>query len=292
MNGLKSKFITLYVTALMIAVVHAGVAIFGGVADEYLMAWLGAAFATGPQLAFFMKIFFVSTARTSANLNTLVMLGMVGAATAAVSVSQTEMIDWLPLFYAIVIGMGGNLLYVFWYSRFGRGDNLLLQVGKKLPKFTLEDQRKNEIKSNAFLGSPCLIIFYRGNWCPLCMAQIKEVAGQYKAMADRGVKVVLVSPQSHKNTESLAKKFDVPFLFLVDKNNKAAEKLNIISAGGTPAGLEVLGYDSDTVMPTVLMTDAKGKIIFADLTDNYRVRPEPETFIKVWEENGITISEN
>lgn len=291
MNALKSKFISLYVTAILIAVIHAGFRIIDGAGDEYLLAWLGVVFATGPHLVFFIKIFLVSTARTSANLNTLVMLGVVGAATSMVSISQMSVINWLPLFYAVVIGMGGNLLYVFWYSRFDRGENSLLQVGKKLPKFVLEDDRHNEIKSNAFIGTPCLIIFYRGNWCPLCMAQIKEVAGQYKAMVDRGVKVVLVSPQSHENTRSLAKKFAVPFQFLVDKDNRAAEKLNIISKGGTPSGLEILGYQSDTVMPTVLITDAKGKIIFADLTDNYRVRPEPETFLEVMANNGITALE-
>ncbi|MBV1880481.1 MAG: peroxiredoxin family protein [Pseudomonadales bacterium] len=290
MNGTKSIFISAYVTLIMIAFSHACIKIVGGVESEYVMAWLGVIFATGPHALFFMKLFLVSTARTSANLNTLVMLGIVGASTASISVLQMREIDWLPLFYAVVIGLGGNLLYVFWYSRFGRGDNPLLRIGNKLPKFTLEDPQKNEIKSNAFIGSPCLIVFYRGNWCPLCVAQIKEIAGQYKAMVERGVKVVLVSPQSHENTELLAKKFDVPFLFLVDKNNEAAKKLNIASIGGTPTGLELLGYESDTVMPTVVMTDAKGKIIFADLTDNYRVRPEPETYIRILEENGISIS--
>jgi len=250
--------------------------------------WCG--FGDWPHVLFFMKIFIVPTARTSSNLNPLVTWGVVGAVIAAVSAIQMSPIPWLPLVYAIVIGMGGNLLYVFWYSRFGRGENKLLQVGKKLPEFILEGENGKKIQSAKFIGKPTLIIFYRGNWCPLCMAQIKEVAGQYKAMVDRGVQVVLVSPQSHDNTESLARKFDVPFQFLVDKDNKTAEKLNIISKDGTPAGLEVLGYDSDTVMPTVLMTNEKGKIIFADLTDNYRVRPEPETFIEVLEDNGITVS--
>jgi hypothetical protein len=37
-------------------------------------------------------------------------------------------------------------------------------------------------------------------------------------------------------------------------------------------------------MPTVIITDEQGKIIFADLTDNYRVRPEPETFLRVLDE--------
>jgi len=38
------------------------------------------------------------------------------------------------------------------------------------------------------------------------------------------------------------------------------------------------------ILPTVIITDAEGKIIFADLTDNYRVRPEPDTFLKVIDE--------
>jgi len=45
--------------------------------------------------------------------------------------------------------------------------------------------------------------------------------------------------------------------------------------------MQALGYDTDTVMPTIVITDKKGTILFADLTDNYRVRPEPETFFKV-----------
>jgi len=54
-----------------------------------------------------------------------------------------------------------------------------------------------------------------------------------------------------------------------------------LSENGLPFGFQVLGYDSDTVMPTIIITDKNGKILFADLTDNYRVRPEPSTFLKV-----------
>lgn len=39
-------------------------------------------------------------------------------------------------------------------------------------------------------------------------------------------------------------------------------------------GMQVLGYESDSVLPTVLLTDTQGLIVFSDQTDNYRVRPE------------------
>ena len=66
-----------------------------------------------------------------------------------------------------------------------------------------------------------------------------------------------------------------------------AEKLGIKAQAGLPVGLEALGYVSDTVMPTVVITDASGVILFADLTDNYRVRPEPDVFLEVFSRAGI-----
>ena len=41
------------------------------------------------------------------------------------------------------------------------------------------------------------------------------------------------------------------------------------------------------IMPTTLITDTTGKIIFVDLTDNYRVRPEPTTFYKVQDAHSL-----
>ena len=113
------------------------------------------------------------------------------------------------------------------------------------------------------------------------MAQIKEIAEQYQELEKRGVQTVLISPQSHKNTASLARKFQVGFHFLVDKENQVAKQFMIEGKNGLPMGFQILGYDSDTVLPTVIITDKKGEIVFADLTDNYRVRPEPSTFFSI-----------
>lgn len=184
-----------------------------------------------------------------------------------------------------LLGLLGSVIYVFWYSIFGREDNNLLQVGKSLPEFELFNEKREAVSSKQMSQKPSLFLFYRGNWCPLCMAQIKEVAASYKEMEKRGIDVYMVSPQSHKNTADLASRFDVTFNFMVDKDNKAAEKLQILAENGLPMGLQALGYDSDTVMPTVIMTDATGSIIYADLTDNYRVRPEPADFLKVFDQH-------
>jgi len=83
----------------------------------------------------------------------------------------------------------------------------------------------------------------------------------------------------------LAEKFDAPFEFLVDADGAAARELGLTHVGGVPKG--VPGYGADTVYPTVIIVDAARRILFSDQTDNYRVRPEPQTFLDVLEAQGL-----
>ena len=48
--------------------------------------------------------------------------------------------SWLPLSLAL-ISYVGFLLYVYWYSRYGRLKSESLTVGKPLPAFTLTDKQ-------------------------------------------------------------------------------------------------------------------------------------------------------
>jgi len=282
-NLFKSIYISLYITFLAIASVQSGL----GMTDHGLMSvWSGIAIAIWPALLFFVRLFVMDVPRTSVSLNVLIALSLAGLVVALV-LARTSADFILAIIYTVGLGIVGQLLYIFWYSKLERGENGLLAVGQKLPEFDLSDLNGKTISSSEFVGQPSLLMFYRGNWCPLCMAQIKEISAQYQALESKGVQVILVSPQPHENTQSLANKFEVPFRFLVDKNNVAARILGIDSKNGTPKGMELLGYDSETVLPTVLITNAQGDIIFADLTDNYRIRPEPETFIKVFQQHGI-----
>ena len=47
--------------------------------------------------------------------------------------------------------------------------------GKNLPEVPLSKLDGTEITSADFAGSKTLIVFFRANWCPFCMNQLKEV---------------------------------------------------------------------------------------------------------------------
>lgn len=274
---LKSVYVMIYIVGANAIAVWAAYQLY---ADGIGMGWVGVLLSYLPGAMLFNYITVTkSLPRTSANLSVITFTILYGTILTFIAWAQNSLEGLLPL----ILGASGLLawlLYVFWYSRYGTRDGTELQIGNPLPAFELEDEQGNTVNSSQFLGRPALLLFYRGNWCPLCMAQIKEIAGQYRQLADKGVQIVLISPQPQKHTQKLAQQFDVPFTYLVDAGNKVARQLHIAAKNGLPFGMQLLGYDSDTVMPTVVITNDEGKIIFADLTDNYRVRPEPETFIR------------
>lgn len=225
-------------------------------------------------IVFFSMLFIKPVARTTKNLqfySTFIVIGFV---------LNLFNFEQKSLLIAVILTLGW-LAYLTWYSSFNFRNTSILDVGKTLPNFTLKNNQEEDISIDNLSGDFNIFIFYRGNWCPLCMAQIQEVVNQYKELEKRNTNTVLISSQPHKFTENLAKKHKVPFHFLVDSDNIVAKQLGILHKNGLPAGFQVFGYDADVILPTVLITDKNNKIIFADLTDNYRVRPEPETFIRV-----------
>lgn len=279
MVSLKRFFIVPFILCLLIASVHASI----GIAREGLYsAWLGSLLAVVPSFSVFVVLMGLGWARTSARLPVMWICGLAGSTIALALPAASS----LPLLYAVVVGFIGSLVYDFWYSALDR-DHSKLKVGQQLPDFLLTSIDGQPVSANDIRQAPALMMFYRGNWCPLCMAQIKEVASHYQALSKRGVKVYMVSNQSEQNSADLAKKFDVEMNFLVDKDGAAARLLGLVHEGGTPAGMA--GYEVDTSLPTVIITDETGKIIFADLTDNYRVRPEPEMFIQILDEHNVAV---
>ena len=255
------------------------------ITDREQIAWLGAAIASIPMPFLLGWIMLKPVERTSDNLPFLVAIAATGAVMAAYEQFIEGVSGWGPTAVAM-ISAALFAIYVFWYSRFGRVPNSSFSVGSKLAQFELPDVEGNVFDSKELSGFPAVLMFYRGNWCPLCMAQVREIAGRYQDLEALGIKVVLVSPQPDEQSRKLASMHNVPFRFLVDTDNKLARQLEIAVANGVPFGLSG-DYAPDTVLPTVVVTNAAGTIVYSDQTDNYRVRPEPDIFLAILRRSGV-----
>lgn len=275
-NKMKRAFMGTYFPAIMVMGAHAGVNLFAAPSS---IAWWGPIAVLVGAMGALSYIMAPWTARTSRNMPASIALAFAGPLLAVLGLVAQEGTSALPFVYTIV-GAAGWLAYVAWYSKIGGTEHSRIKVGTPLPDFTLATADGQPVASATLRGKPLMLMFYRGNWCPLCTAQIAEIAGQYREFEARGARVVFVSPQPEKHTNRIAAKFDIPVEFLRDPGEKAARQLGLLHVDGIPPGMGALGYDSDTVFPTIVITDAEGTVKFVEVSDNYRVRPEPGQYLK------------
>lgn len=229
--------------------------------------WWGVAVTAAGQLLLFAVI----AMKFSRSLNAAPAV-VVGGAGVVISFTQGAGATVLALLCFALL-----MVYVFWYSTNGRTPSEALAIGSTLPELTFTDLDGNPVRSADWAGSPTVLLFYRGTWCPLCTVQVREMAEQYREIDALGARVVLVSPQPATESAKLARQFDAPMTFLVDEDNAAARVLGIQHPGGAPLGV---APEAESVLPTAVVVDADGVVRFAHETDNYRIRPDPELFLE------------
>lgn len=280
MKLLKSIYIGLLIPSLILLT---GLIVYGFYHDGFTLNWLGSALTCVPFLLFMLRaVIFQNQPRTNPNIPIVTGLVLVGITISLFAYINKETIEDLSIYALFTSLIASLLLFLFigWFSWLDRTKSPSLKKGGQLPEFKFWGD-ETITNSNQLLGKPAVIIFYRGNWCPFCVAQIKEVVSGYQQAIYSGVQFILISPQPDKITKKMAQKFDVPFMFLTDIENAAAKKLGIIDKNGLPLGLADQGFENSTVYPTVIVTDKDGKILYCDQTENYRIRPDAKEYLQL-----------
>ena len=154
-----------------------------------------------------------------------------------------------------------------------------LKPGRPLPDFDATDEQGEPVRSTALQGSPTIILFVRGNWCPFCSAQVRSLTQHYKAIIDLGAKLILLTPKPLETTRRVASFFDVEFDFWLDDSLVATEQLGLVQKTGVPSTYEK-EYGHDTVWPTALVVDASGIIRYTELSKHISDRPDPELLLR------------
>jgi peroxiredoxin len=162
------------------------------------------------------------------------------------------------------------------------------QPGTPLPDGQLLDAAGQPVTLAAALGSkPAVIVFYRGGWCPYCNIALRAYQAQLvPALAERGIGLVAISPQTPDGSLSTKEAKELTFTVLSDPGNQVARQLGILTApsDGARAAQLQLGLDLTQVnadgttalpIPTVIIADADGVIRWIDVHPDYTTRTEP-----------------
>ena len=183
---------------------------------------------------------------------------------------------WIWLFAAALVAAAA---YLFYRGRNDRPVPEALRRGRPLPDFVAVDEQGNRLRSTDLHGTPAVMIFVRGNWCPFCDRQVKNLTGYYKQIVDLGAQIIFVTPKPLETTRRVAEFFEVEFEFWLDESLAATRQLGLLFETAVPADYRK-EYGEDTVWPTSLVIDAAGIIRYVALSKHIIDRPNPKTLLR------------
>lgn len=272
-SKVRASFLPVLITYAVVVTAIALVAVAMGLPTKI---WIPVGVAAAQIWLFFIRLYVAHVPRTSPGLMGFT-LGIFGAT--MYSVWQSRQLGEASVGPLLAfVALAGWAAYVMWYSELKR-DGARLKVGKKLIPLQFKTLEGQTITSAEWEGGKRLLVFYRGNWCPICKAQIVELAQFAEAFKKRGVAISVISPQPAARSVLLSQQVHGKLEFLVDENNQAAQALGLLQRGAVPSVFVPLGYLPDAPQPTAILIDAKRQVQWADLTDNYRLRPRPEDIL-------------
>ena len=187
-----------------------------------------------------------------------------------------------PILWSLVVAiiLVAGILLTLWKKAGGRSVPAQLQPGQSLPEFQAVDDNGNQLSSADLAGSPAILLFVRGSWCPFCSKQVANLTKVYKEITDAGAKLILVTPKPLETTRRVAEMFGVEFDFWLDESLEIANLLGIVIEAGVPDE-QRKEYGEDTLWPTSLVIDADGVIRYTKLSTALVDRPNPEKLLNV-----------
>src|SRR5689334_18603176 len=134
-------------------------------------------------------------------------------------------------------------------------------VGSPAPEFVVVDVDGAKVRLSALRGMPVLLKFFRGSWCPYCVAELRDFDALAPEFAALGVRLIAVSPDRAEELAKLARSRPWRILLLADPSNHAARRYNLQNRNFTPKR----GPYRELVIPTSILIDADGIVRWIDL---------------------------
>jgi peroxiredoxin len=93
-----------------------------------------------------------------------------------------------------------------------------LKIGDIAPDFKAKDQNGKEISLKDVLKKgPAIVVFYRGQWCPYCNKQLKNLNDSLSFLTQKGATVLSITPETAENVQKTVSKTKASFPVIEDK---------------------------------------------------------------------------
>ena len=159
-----------------------------------------------------------------------------------------------------------------------------LNVNDMAPAFSAADQnaKKISLKSELKKGA-VVLVFYRGQWCPYCNKELKQLEDSIGLIKEKGATVLAITPELPENISKTIEKTKASYSILYDEGLKIMNDYKVAFKVDDKTVEKYKGYGIDFLkvngdnganlpVPAVYVVNKKGKIVYRFFDVDYRKR--------------------
>jgi len=168
-----------------------------------------------------------------------------------------------------------------------------VKSGDTMPDFDLPELGGGHIRLGDLLqGSPVVVSFYRGGWCPYCSLEMQALQRAFPDIEHAGGKLVSIAPELPQHTGQTRDKGNLTFPLLHDRDNMLARQCGLVFT--LPELLrpvyEGFGIDLpdsqgndlfELPVPATYIVRSDGVVAFAFVDVDYTQRLEPASIVEI-----------
>ncbi len=166
-----------------------------------------------------------------------------------------------------------------------------LKVGDNAPEAEVTIGGEKLPLKSVYGRGPLVLKFYRGGWCPYCVAEMKHYEKYLKDFKRAGAQVLGVSPDTVDMSAKTMASNELTYDLVSDEGHAIARKFGLVYKADEKIvqelkknGIDLTVYqgnsNNELSIPATYVIDKDGKIAFAFVDADFRVRAEPETVLK------------
>lgn len=107
--------------------------------------------------------------------------------------------------------------------------NQTLKKGDAAPDVYFRDENLKTIYLKDLLNKHHIVLnFFRGTWCPYCNLELEHLNKINADIERHDARIVSISPELYKFSESFIKKNNLKYSLFTDLNNKAANEFGLV----------------------------------------------------------------
>jgi len=166
-----------------------------------------------------------------------------------------------------------------------------LSIGDTAPDFILPNALGVNVSLSEALKAGIVIVkFYRGEWCPICNLDLREIQKHLPEIKSFGATLLAISPQKPDDALTISEKNELGYDVLSDEKQLVIQAYNLQFDPGEDyhqrRDLTLLNGDGSKTLPVpaTFIIDTNQKIIAGHVEADYTQRMTPKEILKVLSE--------